>query len=50
MTVSATVSGPKVEVWTTLTDFDMELNPVFTHAEGEAREGTVIELDVVLPV
>jgi hypothetical protein len=51
VTVSATVSGPKVEVWATLTDFDAygSWNPVFTHAEGEAREGTVIELDVVLP-
>jgi hypothetical protein len=51
VTVSTTVSGPKVEVWATLTDFDAygSWNPVFTRAEGEAREGTVIELDVVLP-
>lgn len=51
VTMTATVSGPKVEVWETLTDFDAyeSWNPVFTQAEGEAREGTELELEVVLP-
>jgi hypothetical protein len=50
-TASATVSGTKVEVWEALTDFDAyeSWNPVFTRAEGEAREGTDLELDFVLP-
>ena len=51
VTMTATVSGPKVDVWETLTDFEAyeSWNPVFTHAEGEAREGTELELEMVLP-
>ncbi|MGH3011597.1 MAG: SRPBCC family protein [Gaiellaceae bacterium] len=51
VTMSATVPGPKQEVWETLTDFGAyrEWNPVVTHAEGQAREGAELDLDVVLP-
>lgn len=51
VTMSATVEGPKLEVWEALTDFAAyeDWNPVVTRAEGEAREGTALELDVVLP-
>ena len=51
VTMSATVEGPKQEVWAALTDFGAyeDWNPVVTHAEGEAREGAELDLDVVLP-
>lgn len=51
VTTTTTVAGSKLEVWEALTDFgDYEdWNPVVTHAEGEAREGTELELDVALP-
>ena len=51
VTMSATVTGPKQEVWEALTDFGAyeDWNPVVTHAEGEAREGAELDLDIVLP-
>lgn len=51
VTTTTTVEGSKLEVWEALADFGHydDWNPVVTHAEGEAREGTELELDVVLP-
>jgi hypothetical protein len=48
---SATVDARKPDVWATLTDFAAyeEWNPTFTRASGEAREGSTLELEAVLP-
>jgi hypothetical protein len=51
VSVSATVEGRKQEVWEVLTDFAAyeEWNPFMRRAAGEAREGTTLELETVLP-
>jgi hypothetical protein len=51
VSLSATVEARKPEVWRVLTDFDAydEWNPVFREAAGEAREGSTLELEAVLP-
>jgi hypothetical protein len=51
VTMSTTVTATKHEVWEALTDFNAyeDWNPVVTRAEGQAREGADLELDVVLP-
>jgi hypothetical protein len=51
VTISTAVPGPKQEVWEALTDFRSydDWNPVITEADGEAREGTELDLDVALP-
>ena len=51
VSVSATVEGRKQEVWDVLTDFAAyeEWNPFVRRAAGEAREGTTLELEAVLP-
>ena len=51
VTMSATVDGPKQEVWEALTDFGAyeEWNPVVTQAEGEAREGAELDLVIASP-
>jgi hypothetical protein len=48
---SATVPGPKREVWAVLTDFERygEWNPFVTRASGEVVEGGHLELEAVLP-
>jgi hypothetical protein len=49
--VSATVEARKPEVWAVLTDFAAydEWNPFLREASGEAREGSTLELEAVLP-
>lgn len=49
--LDATVDGPKRRVWAAITDFGAyeEWNPVFARAEGEAREGSSLDVLVVLP-
>lgn len=49
--VSATVEAGKPEVWAVLTDFAAydEWNPFLREASGEAREGSTLELEAVLP-
>jgi hypothetical protein len=51
VTLTSTVEGPKRNVWEALTDFAAyeEWNPVVTEASGEAREGSSLDLEVVLP-
>lgn len=51
VTLTSTVEGTKQDVWETLTGFATyeEWNPVVTEASGEAREGSQLDLEVVLP-
>lgn len=51
VTLTSTVEGTKQDVWETLTGFATyeEWNPVVTEASGEAREGSSLDLTVVLP-
>jgi hypothetical protein len=51
VTTTTVVEGSKLEAWEALTDYADydDWNPVITHAEGEAQEGTDLELDVTLP-
>lgn len=49
--LSATVEASKPEVWAVLTDFAAydDWNPFLQKASGEAREGSSLELQAVLP-
>jgi hypothetical protein len=51
VTLTSTVEGTKQDVWETLTAFAAyeQWNPVVTKASGEAREGSSLDLEVVLP-
>jgi hypothetical protein len=51
VTLTSTVEGTKQDAWEMLTDFAAyeEWNPVVTEADGEAREGSGLDLEVVLP-
>jgi hypothetical protein len=49
--LSSTVEARKPEVWAVLTDFAAydDWNPFLREASGEAREGSSLELEAVLP-
>jgi hypothetical protein len=51
VSLSATVDARKPEVWAALTDFAAydEWNPFLREASGEAREGSTLHLEAVLP-
>lgn len=51
VSAAITVEAPRREVWDVLTDFEAydDWNPVVTSASGQAREGSGLRLEVVLP-